>query len=378
MYDLLLRGGRIIDPSRGMDEVADVAFAEGRVADIGRDLDEAGARTVQDVRGYVVTPGLLDLHTHVYWGGTSLGVDPTRIARQSGVTTLVDAGSAGPANLAGFRRHVIEPAAPRVLPYLNVSFAGIYAFSEAVMIGECCDIRLLNARECARVAKEHAEIVVGIKVRVGQIASGSNGIAPLDIAIEVAEEVGLPVMAHLDLPPPSRREVLERLRPGDVLTHCFRPFPNSPATAKGKVREECLAARERGVIFDIGHGKGSFGFGTARAMLENDFRPDVISSDVHSLSIDGPAYDQLVTMSKFLCLGMPLVEVVRASTSAPAAAIRRDDLGTLAKGAIGDATVLELREGSFEYVDVDGVVLTGEQRLFSQGMVLGGQWWSPE
>lgn len=378
MHDLLLKGGRVIDPARGLDELADVAFAEGRVVEIGPDLPALGAREVRDVRDRLVVPGLIDLHTHVYWGGTSIGVDPQALALQGATATLVDAGTAGPANLAGFRRHVIEPSAPRILPYLNVSFAGIFAFGEAVMIGECEDIRLVNARECVRVAREHADLVVGIKVRVGLGASGANGIAPLDIAIEVAEELGLPVMAHLDLPPPSRREVMERLRPGDVLTHCFRPFPNAPSTPDGRVRDETLAARERGVIFDIGHGKGSFGFGTARAMLDNGFAPDCISSDVHSLSIGGPAYDLLVTLSKFLCLGMPLVDVIRAATSAPAAALRRDDLGTLAPGLAADASVLELRDGAFEYEDVDGVRLDGKQHLFPAGLVLGGWWSGPD
>lgn len=375
MHDLLLKGGRVIDPGREIDAVADVAFTDGRVAEVGPDLPESSAREVRDVRERLVVPGLIDLHTHVYWGGTSIGIAPDEFAFQSAATTLVDAGTAGPANLAGFRRHVIEPAAARVLPFINVAFPGIFAFSEAVMVGECQDIRLINARECVRVAREHADLVVGVKVRVGQGASGSNGIAPLDIAIEVAEELDLPVMAHLDLPPPSRREVMERLRTGDVLTHCFRSFPNSPARADGAVREESLVARERGVLFDIGHGKGSFGFGTGRAMLANGFMPDCISSDAHVLSVVGPAYDLLVTMSKFLCLGMPLGEVIRAATSAPAAAVRRPELGTLETGIGADASVLDLRDGSFEYEDADGVKLSGEQRLFPAGMVLGGRWW---
>ena len=375
MHDLLLTGGRVIDPARGVDEAADVAFAGGRVAEIGASLSTRAAREVRDVGGRLVVPGLIDLHTHVYWGGTSAGVDPEALSLQGATTTLVDAGTAGPGNLAGFRRHVIEPATPRVLPYLNVSFAGIFALSEAVLVGECEDLRLLNARECVRVAREHADLVVGIKVRVGLGAGGASGIAPLDIAIEVAEELGLPVMAHLDFPPPSRREVMDRLRSGDVLTHCFRSFPNSPARADGAVREETLAARERGVIFDIGHGKGSFGFGTGRAMLAAGFLPDCISSDAHTLSIDGPAFDLLVTMSKFLCLGMPLEDVLRAATSAPAAALRRPDLGTLEPGVAADASVLELRAGDFDYEDADGVVLGGNQRLFPAGMVIGGRWW---
>jgi dihydroorotase len=377
MYDLLLKNGRIVDPSQNLDAVMDIAFTDGRVVELGQNLS-GPAQETRDVSGKLVTPGLIDLHTHVYWGGTSIGVDPDTIALQSGSTTLIDAGTAGPANLLGMRRHVIEQARARVLVYINVSFAGIFAFSRAVMVGECGDIRLLNARECVRVAREHRDIVVGVKVRVGQGAGGSNGIAPLDIALEVAEELELPVMAHLDYPPPSRKQVVGRLRRGDVLTHCFRPFPNAPAHGSGRVFDEIIEARERGVIFDIGHGSGSFGFGTARSMLANNFLPDVISSDVHCLSIEGPAYDLSVTMSKFLCLGMSLNDVVNAATRAPAQAIRRDDLGTLRVGVGGDATVLTLQQGTFEYADVLDEVITGDQRLQANAMVRDGRWWSAD
>jgi dihydroorotase len=194
------------------------------------------------------------------------------------------------------------------------------------------------------------------------------------MALEVGEETGLPVMAHLDYPPPSRRDVLERLRKGDVLTHCFRPYPNAPSAPGGGVRDEVLKARERGVIFDIGHGAGSFGFGTAREMMKSGFLPDVISSDVHCLSIDGPAFDLLVTMSKFLCLGMDLGAVIRSATAAPAAAIGHPEIGTLKPGSPGDATVIAIEDGSFVYRDVLGEEVPGKQRLASRGLVLAGKW----
>jgi len=197
------------------------------------------------------------------------------------------------------------------------------------------------------------------------------------MALEVAEEVGLPVMAHLDHPPPSRLEVLSRLRRGDVITHCFRPFPNAPAAVGGGVREEAAAARERGVVFDIGHGSGSFGFRTAEAMLASGFLPDVISSDVHVLSINGPAFDQLVTMSKLLSLGMELGAVIRAGSAAPAAALNRADLGHLAVGAAGDASILEIEEGEFDYRDSLGETRRGRWRLAARGLVIAGAWWHP-
>jgi len=372
MTDLILKGGRLIDPASGRDETADIAFGDGKVIEIGRDLPSDGAQVV-DARGLLVVPGLIDLHTHVYWGGTSLGVDAVEVARRSGTTTFVDAGSAGSGNFHGFRRHVIEQLPLRIIPFLNISFPGIFAFGTGVMVGECADLRLLDPRECVRVINANRELIAGVKVRVGRNAGGASGVAPLDMALEVAEETGLPVMAHLDNPPPSRLEVLSRLRRGDILTHCFRPFPNAPVQGGGRIREEVLEARRRGVIFDIGHGSGSFGFRTAEAMLAAGFLPDVISSDVHTLSINGPAFDQLVTMSKFLCLGMSLVEVIRASTTAPAAALGRTDIGTLAIGAVGDATPLELAEGEFEYRDVLGETRKGRQQLKTRGLVVAGR-----
>ncbi len=375
--DLILRGARVIDASQNIDRVADLRFHAGRVAAIGERLEADAETEVRDVSGSIVCPGLIDLHTHVYWGGTSIGVDAVALARSSATATFVDAGTAGPGNFAGFRKHVIEPALPvRILPLLNLSFAGIFAFSNSVMVGECEDLRMLDLNECVRVARENADLIVGIKVRVGRGASGRSGIAPLDMALEVAEALGLPLMAHLDHPPPSRLEVMSRLRPGDILTHCFRPFPNAPSQPGGGVRPEVMAARERGVIFDIGHGAGSCGFATSRAMLAAGFQPDVISSDVHVLSINGPAFDLLHTLGKFHALGMTLNEVLRCATLNAARAIRRPELGTLKVGAPGEASIFDVVRETTEYRDVVGEVIKGENRFVARGLVLNGQWWS--
>ncbi|MGQ0678024.1 MAG: amidohydrolase/deacetylase family metallohydrolase, partial [Rhodospirillales bacterium] len=360
--DLILRGGRVIDPARGVDGVFDVGFKDGRVAAVAPKI--AGkAGDERDAAGLMVLPGLIDLHTHVYWGGTSLGVDAEFVGRRSGTTTFVDAGTAGPGNFLGFRKHVIEKSALRILPFLHIAFPGIFAFSKTVMVGESDDLRLLDVGECVRVAREHEDLVVGVKVRVGRAASGSSGLAPLELALEAAEELGLPLMAHIDRPPPGRKAVLDRLRPGDILTHCYRPFPNSLLRPDGAAREEALRARARGVIFDIGHGAGSFGFKACRGLLDAGFRPDVISSDVHVLSIDGPAFDLLTTMSKFLVLGMELGAIVAAATAAPARAIRRPALGTLGPGAVGDAAILDIERGAFEFYDVLGERLPADRRF---------------
>ena len=372
-FDLIVRDGRVLDPARGWDGAADVAFRDGRVAAVGPRLGGTAAET-RDATGLVVVPGLIDLHTHVYWGGTAIGIDADAVGLRSGTTTFVDAGTAGPANFPGFRRHVIETSRFRILAYLNVSFAGIFAFSPTVMVGECENMALLDAAECVRVARDHAEMIVGIKVRVGRNAGGGSGVAPLDVAIQVAEELDLPVMAHIDRPPPVLRDVLERLRPGDVLTHCFRPFPNSVLVGGRGIREEVSRARERGVLFDIGHGFGSFAFSVAEETQRRGFAPDVISSDVHVLNVNGPVYDLLVTLSKFHCLGMSLDDVVARATVAPARAIGRPDLGRLDTGAVGDAALLEVSSGEFAYVDALGEVFRGKTKLHCRGLVREGAW----
>jgi dihydroorotase len=375
LFSLVIRNGRVLDPGAGIDGVMDVGVSDGRIAAVERGLPVDNVEKVVDATGKIVVPGLIDLHTHVYWGGTSLGVDADAIARRSGTTTFVDAGSAGPGNFKGFRHHVMERSRSRILAYLNISWAGIYGFSRSVMVGECREIMLCDAREAVAAGREHRDRIVGMKVRVGRIASGTSGVAPMDIAMEAADRLGVPLMAHLDYPPPSRNEVLSRLRKGDVLTHCFKPFPNDALDGRGNIRAEIVAARERGVWFDIGHGMGSLDFDVARAMLKEGFLPDVISSDVHALCVDGPAYDLLVTMSKFLCLGMALPDVIRAATSAPAAAISAPDLGTLKPGARADITLLAQESGRFEYVDSPGQRITGDQRLVSHGIAIDGVWW---
>src|SRR5215510_7016874 len=376
-YDLILRGGRVIDPSQKLEEVTDIGFSAGKVSRIGNDLKADATTEVRDLSGSIVAPGLIDLHTHVYWGGTSLGIDAEEFCRTSGVTTAIDTGSAGPGNFAGFRTHVIDKSQVRILAYLHVSHAGIFGFSNRVMVGESGDLRLMDPIGAVEVANANRDVIVGIKVRVGLHASGTSGVVPLKIALEVADAAGMPLMAHIDHPPPSYEEVIDMLRPGDVLTHAFRPFPNSPATHQGTVKKNVLEARKRGVKFDIGHGKGSFAFKTARAMLANGFYPDTISSDVHTLCIEGPAFDQVTTLSKFLCMGMPLSDVIAASTVNAAMALKRPELGSFKTGCAGDATILTVKDGQFDYVDVVGEHMTGDKRILSEGVVINGRWWHP-
>ena len=375
--DLILTDGRVICPAQNIDRVAQVSFTDGKVAEIADQIAPGPDTDIRDVSGRIVTPGLIDMHTHVYWGGTSLGIDAEEFCRTSGVTTAIDTGSAGPGNFPGFRKHVIDPCQVRILAYLHVSHAGIPYFSNNVMIGESEDIRKMDPRAAAEVADANRDVIVGIKIRLGRHASGQQGMSPFQYALQTAEEVGMPMMVHIDEPPPSYEEVIAAMRPGDVLTHCFRPFPNSPATAQGTVKQAVRDARARGVLFDVGHGKGSFSFKTARAMLANGFLPDTISSDVHTLCIEGPAYDQVTTLSKFLCMGVDLPTVIRLSTETAGLALQRPELGTLKPGAVGDATILELVDGDFTYEDVLGETMQGAQRIFARGTVVGGKWWHP-
>lgn len=375
MYDIVLTGGRVVDPGQGLDAVTDVAFKDGLVAAVGDGLGDGDAKETRDVSGHLVTPGLVDIHAHVYWGATYLSVEAERVARMSGTTTFVDAGTAGAGTFHGFRKLIIEPSDLRIIAFLNISHAGIYGYGPGFMVGETSELRLLHAPACVKVAREHEDLICGVKVRLGANVSELVGIGALDCAIEAAEELDLPVMVHIGAPPPRRKDILERLRPGDILTHCCRMFPNAAIDSNRNIRREVEESRERGVIYDVGHGRGSFDFDVARAMVDNGFVPDVMSSDVHVNSIDGPAFDVLVTMSKFLSLGASLSDVIAAGTSRAAAAVGRPDLGTLKPGSPGDAVVLRHEEGEFEYLDSLGQTYIGEQKLEPEVMVLNGKWW---
>ena len=375
MYDIVLTGGRVVDPSQGLDAITDVAFSDGKVAALGQGLGSKGAKSTRDVSGRIVAPGLIDIHAHVYWGATFLGVEAERVARASGTTTFVDAGSAGAGTFHGFRKLIIEPCPLRIVAFLNISHAGIFGYGPGFMVGESAELRLLHAGACVKVARQHADLICGVKVRLGNNVSELVGIGALDVAIEAAEELGLPVMVHIGAPPPRRKDILDRMRPGDILTHCCRMFPNAATDRERNIRREVEEARERGIVFDVGHGRGSFDFDVARAMVDNGFLPDVLSSDVHVHSIGGPAFDVLVTMSKFLSMGVPLPDVVAAATCNPARAIARPELGSLKPGSPGDAVVLTLSEGEFEYRDSLNKAIAGSKRLEPAAMIVGGKWW---
>ena len=286
-----------------------------------------GAGRVEDVSGAIVVPGLIDIHTHVYHKATSLSVDPGFIARRSATTTMVDAGSAGAGNYDGFRDYVMAQSPYRIFAFLNISFPGIFGFDKGVSIGEATVREMLPVDRCVAKIEANRDRIVGVKVRIGGPVTGELGLGALELALEAANAVGLPLMTHIGTAPPSYADVVSMLRPGDILTHCFRPEPNSAVAAGGRVLKEVRAARERGVLFDIAHGMGAFGYDTTEAALKEGFPPDLISSDVHVIAVEGPGFDLLHTMSKLLNCGLTLPQVIGMSSSRPALAIRTSGTG---------------------------------------------------
>jgi len=347
--DVVLRGGRVLDPAQRIDQVLDVGIQNGKIAVLSKPSKMATAGRVIDVSGQLVTPGLIDLHTHVYWGGVPIGLQPDPISACTGVTTFVDAGSAGAGNYEGFLEHVIRPSRCRVLSFLNIFYPGLVNTSRWIPRYDRNPIHYASVAAAIEMGERHDDTIVGIKI----MASGeynSFGLTALRLGIDAARRLGKPVMVHRGTPPPTAPEVLRELRTGDILTHSFRGGASGCLTHEGKVLPELVEAHERGVVIDIGHGLRSFSAPVARAMLEQRIPPDVISSDLHAGNIRGPVYDLPTTMSKMLSLGMDLSDVIAAATQNPARAIGwLPEIGTLQVGCSADIAVFELHEGVFEF-----------------------------
>lgn len=372
-WDVLIAGGRVIDPKNGVDTQLDIAISEGSIASVGAGLSRHHAREIVEADGMMVVPGLIDLHTHIYHKATAYGVDPEPVARRSGVVTMVDAGSAGAGNFAGLRDFIMARSPLRLLAFVNISYPGIFAFDRDYVVGEAAVRELLSVDHCVAVIQENPDPVVGVKVRLGANTSGDIGLLALDRAIEAADRVGLPVMAHIGKPPPTYAEILARLRPGDILTHCFRPAPNAPVDTSGDVLPALIEARGRGVLFDIGHGMGAFGFDSAESAISHGFLPDIISSDVHALCVDGPAFDLLHTMSKLMHCGVALADAIAMATHHPATAMGRPDLGHITVGGPADLTLLKQVEAPLRFVDVLGQQRIGSSRLSPCGAFAAGR-----
>ncbi len=373
-YSLIIRNGRVIDPALGLDGVHTIFVRDGKIAAVTPGSAEGSALVELDATDRLVVPGLIDLHTHCYWGGTTLGVNADKIGPASGVTTWVDTGSAGPGNFAGFFHHVIERSTVRIVPFLNVSHLGV-AFADGlfVPVGELFDFRLINYHELLRIGERYGDVIEGIKLRASINASGPNSLDALKIARAAADDLGKRLMVHVGPPPPMIDDVLAYLKAGDILTHCFTPYHGGIVDHHLSLKEGVLRARERGVLFDVGHGSTSFSFEVAEAAMDQGFLPDVISSDIHGRNVANAVRDLPTTLSKFLALGMDLESVLERCTHRAAAAIGRDDLGTLAVGQPADIAVFHLDAGEVSYHDVQGAVRRGNATLRAERTIVAGR-----
>jgi dihydroorotase len=350
---LLLKGGRVIDPASGRDGVADVLVTGSTVSKIAPNLSADGAEVI-DVTGSMVLPGLFDLHTHCYWGGTLLGVNPDKVGARSGVTTWVDCGSSGAATFEGFYYHVIKRSRMRVLPLVHLSYIGLTQGGNlSIDVGELNDWRFADLGELKRIRDQFPGAIAGVKLRASNNACGENGPVVLPLAREAADMFDVPLMIHIGTAPPTIDEVLPWLREGDILTHVYHPHPGGCVLdGKMKLKPAVKEAIARGVRMDVGHGGASFSFAIAEAAMDQGLMPDAISTDLHSHNIDGPAFDMPHIMSKFLALGMSLDEVLRLSTVSPADVMRRPDLGRLSEGGISDIAVFKMKDGKVRFYDL--------------------------
>jgi dihydroorotase len=373
-YDLIIKGGTVVDPSQGIHERRDVAFSNGKVAALEPEISDSLSNEVVDATDAIVTPGLVDLHVHVYWGVGHYGIepDPTQIAL--GVTTAVDAGSAGAWTFPAFRRYVMDRSATRLYALLNISSMGMIS----PKIGELEDLRWADVEDATRVGHANPEHILGIKVRLSQPLAADHDVDALKRAIEAAEQLGKFVMIHVGNSFTPMEDLVALLRPGDVVTHAYHGSAHGAMDESGRVFDGIVEAQKRGVVFDIGHGRGSFSFASAEKALAQGFFPGNISSDLHIYNIEGPVHDQLSTLSKFLHLGLSLDEVIRLSTSATAQIMgHADEIGTLKIGAEGDSTVMRIAEGKFTFVDSLDATVEGSRKLEHVATVKAGRLYVP-
>src|SRR5512136_2019163 len=361
-YDLLLQGGHVIDPKSGTSAVRDIAIAGGKIAAVGPRIDPAEAFKVVDVSGLFVTPGLVDMHVHVFAGtgeeGSYAGdnsVYPDGFALRVGVTTVVDAGCAGWRNFADFEDRIIDRSRTRVLAFLNIVGNGMRGGKLEQ------DLTDMEAKPTAEMALQHKGLIVGIKTAHYEGPEWT----PVERAVEAGEVASVPVMVDFGANKPERpiTDLLgKKLRPGDIYTHCYSGL-RGELTESGHVNQGMVEGRKRGVLFDVGHGGGSFAWYVAVPAIKEGFLPDTISTDLHIGSMNAGMKDELNVMSKFLALGLSLEDVIAKSTWNPARAIHREDLGHLAVGAVADVTVLSLQSGTFGFVDSFGGRMKADKKL---------------
>ncbi|MEK9516431.1 MAG: amidohydrolase/deacetylase family metallohydrolase [Flavobacteriaceae bacterium] len=365
-YDILIKGGHIIDPANNIDQVMDLAIKGNKIAAIEKKISANQAKKVVDASGLIVSPGLIDMHTHNFYGtvhnrylaNSFSAVPPDGFTFRSGVTTVVDAGSPGWRNFELYKSQIIDPSKTRVLCFLNIVGAGMSGGHREQHIDD------MNPKMTAMVAKQNKDYVVGVKLAHFM----GYDWTPTELAVEAGKIGSIPVMIDFGGSNPELpldKLFLEKLRPGDIFTHAYAHVNGrTPIVAEnGKVRDYVFKAQKRGIVFDVGHGGGSFLFEQAVPAIQQGLKPDVISTDLHTGSMNGGMKNINNVMSKFLNMGLSIQEVIAATTSQPAKYIQRKDLGHLSVGGLADVTLLNIRKGDFGFIDTQGKRMKGNQKL---------------
>ena len=378
-FDLLVKGGEVLDPSQNLWAKRDVAIRFGKIAAVEAEIPAEQALKVLSVAGKLVTPGLIDLHAHVFPYGSAIGIPADELLPFQATTTMVSAGDAGANNFAAFRRHIVAQTRTRLYAFVHIANVGLAPFP----VPELYNIDFAQVDAAAKAVAENSDIAIGIKVRMSENVIAKNGTEPLKRAIEACQKAGgnAKVMCHIGGVETARlmSDILDLLRPGDILTHAYSGAPNlanafTNIVQDGKLLPAALAAKQRGVIFDVGHGGGSFDYSVAEVAIPAGAAPDTISSDIHVVSGNTPGMPYLTwVMSKFLNMGFTLEQVIAMTTINPARVIDRlPKLGTLQPGAPGDVSVLEVVEGPVEFVDTRNNKRQGKVHLRPAHVVIAG------
>jgi dihydroorotase len=367
-FDLLIEGGTVVDPSQNLHAAMDVAIKDGKIAEVSKNIVKERALKVISAKDRIVTPGFIDVHTHVF-EGVSIGINADHYCLSRGVTTVVDAGSAGYSTMANFHKFVITPSVTRIMALINIGVVGT-----AMLPGSLMNLDWVNPQLTAKSAMEHKPVVVGVKVHMGKAITGAGDMECLKRALEAAEIAGVPLMAHIEDSYSPLPGILNMLRKGDIYTHCYNSRPHGILDANGKVLPEAKEARERGVLFDPAQGQTHLNFDVAEKCFQQNLFPDTISTDLTVVAVERRIFDLPTMVSKFMAIGIGLDQAVAMVTSNAARMFNYGaQIGTLKPGSEADVAIFELRDGQFEFEDSDGGKRTGRQRLFNKTVVRHGQ-----
>jgi dihydroorotase len=367
LFDILIKGGEVRDPSSGFRQKADVAIRQGTIAAIEPEIAAGRALDVIDATGRIVSPGLVDLHTHLHYGVRS-GIDADPVAAKSGTTTWLDAGTFDYTQIRGFRRFIVEPAKCRIFGLVHLYPSNRNPDSDPVK-----DVRAAMDRT-GRAAAENSDIVLGVKIQIGANMNGRYSLEFLKIARELCDKYKLRLMAHVSFAPPSTEEVMALMRSGDIVTHCYNTHTIGILDEAGKVKAAVRDARARGVLFDVGHGSGSFNFEIARKAIADGFPPDSISTDIYTENLRGPVFDLPTTISKLMHAGLSFDDALKCSTANAGRIITPvPGIGTLKAGGPADVAVLSVEKGEFPLVDAQRNRVTATQRLVSHLAICRGR-----